>query len=147
MSQNLTCVKNIKNKQLMVRFSKYVGSVQIQLILLKTENWKHCKKIIFKCVNSAVGPIFNFFFLNKVVVGPVNSALCLLYSESMCMNSAVTIHTLWEKKKGNMKLKTHTHNKPNSNGLVLMLIFLMEVVVEIYNQIWNPTLKPDTVAK
>ena len=23
------------------------------------ENWKHCSKIVFKCVNSAVGPIFN----------------------------------------------------------------------------------------
>ena len=23
------------------------------------ENWKHCSKIIFKCVNSIVGPIFN----------------------------------------------------------------------------------------
>ena len=57
----------------------------------KTENRKHCSKIIFKCVNSAVGPIFNIF-MNKVVVGPVNSALCLLYSESMCMNSAVTVH-------------------------------------------------------
>ena len=22
-------------------------------------NWKHCSEIIFKCVNSAVGPIFN----------------------------------------------------------------------------------------
>ena len=75
----------------MVRFSKYVGSIRIQLILLKTENRKHYSKIIFKCVNSALGPILNIF-LNKVVVGPVNSALCLLYSESMCTNSAVTVH-------------------------------------------------------
>ena len=38
-----------------------LGSVWIELILLKlkTENWKHCSKIIFKCVNSVVGPIFN----------------------------------------------------------------------------------------
>ena len=28
---------------------------------LKTENWKHCSKIIFKCVNSNVRPIFNIF--------------------------------------------------------------------------------------
>ena len=36
-------------------------SIWIELILLKlkTENWKHCSKIIFKCVNNAVGPIFN----------------------------------------------------------------------------------------
>ena len=25
----------------------------------ETENWKHCSKIIFKCVNSTVGSIFN----------------------------------------------------------------------------------------
>ena len=25
----------------------------------ETENWKNCSKIIFKCVNSIVGPIFN----------------------------------------------------------------------------------------
>ena len=42
------------------------GSVWIELIVaenlkLKTENWKHCSKIIFKCVNSIVDPIFNIF--------------------------------------------------------------------------------------
>ena len=26
---------------------------------LKNENWKYCSKIIFKCVNNTVGPIFN----------------------------------------------------------------------------------------
>ena len=83
----------------MVRFSKYVGSVPIQLILLKTESWKHCNKIILKCVNSAVAPIFNIFFLKKVVIGAVNSTFCLLHNESMCMNSTVTVHTGWKKKK------------------------------------------------
>ena len=46
-----------------------------------------------------MGPIFIIFFLDKVVVGPVNSALCLLHSESMCMNSMVTVHTRRKKKK------------------------------------------------
>ena len=38
-----------------------IGSVWIELILLKlkTENWKHCSKIIFKYVNSNMGPNFN----------------------------------------------------------------------------------------
>ena len=37
----------------------------------ETENWKHYSKMIFKCVNSAMRPIFN----EKVkFVGPVNSA-------------------------------------------------------------------------
>ena len=81
----------------MVRFSKYVGSIRIQLILLKIENQKHSSKIIFKCVKSAVGPILKIF-PNKVVVGPVNCALCLLYSESMCVNSAVSVHYVLKKK-------------------------------------------------
>ena len=39
----------------------YKRCVWIELILLKlkTENWKHYSKIIFKYVNSDVGPIFN----------------------------------------------------------------------------------------
>ena len=30
-----------------------------------TKNWKHCSKIIFKYVNSAVEPIFNKNFVEK----------------------------------------------------------------------------------
>ena len=42
-------------------FFDHLGSVWIELILLKlkTYSWNHCSKIIFKCVNSTVGPIFN----------------------------------------------------------------------------------------
>ena len=129
------CAKNIKNMQSVVWFSKYVGSVRIQHILQITENWKHCCKIIFKCVNRDVGPNFNIYFWIKWL-----QALCLLHFESMCMNSVVTIHTLWKKKKGNFKLKKHTRNKPNPNGQVVTLIFSMEVVVLIYNQICSETL-------
>ena len=37
------------------------GSIWIGLILLKLKTycWNHCSKIIFKCVNSTVRPIFN----------------------------------------------------------------------------------------
>ena len=52
----------------------YYGSVWIELIVAETENWKYCSKIIFKCVNSVVGPIFNIF---KYV------------------NSACTVHKQW----------------------------------------------------
>ena len=67
----------------------------------ENENWKHCSKIIFKCVNSTVGPIFNEKNGWKVeFVGPwtmygyivhhgkVN--LCGYYS----MNSAWTVAAL-----------------------------------------------------
>ena len=30
-----------------------------RIYFAETENWKHCSKIIFKCVNSAMWPIFN----------------------------------------------------------------------------------------
>ena len=33
------------------------------------KNWKHCSKIIFKCVNSAVRPIFNKKVTEKEVCG------------------------------------------------------------------------------
>ena len=34
-------------------------------LLLKIENRKHCSKIIFKCVNSIMGPSFNENFAEK----------------------------------------------------------------------------------
>ena len=36
------------------------------------ENWKQHNKIIFKCVNNAVGPIFNESFVEKEVYGLVS---------------------------------------------------------------------------
>ena len=39
----------------------HYGSVEIELIVAETENWKHYNKIIFKYVNSVVGLIFNIF--------------------------------------------------------------------------------------
>ena len=39
------------------------------LLKLKIENWKHCSKIIFKCVNNIVWPIFNEKLLKSEVCG------------------------------------------------------------------------------
>ena len=72
------CVKNIKNMLSMVRFSKYAGSVRIQFILLKTENGKHCSKIIFKLVDSAVVPVFIFIFFVVEQSGFRSSEKCTL---------------------------------------------------------------------
>ena len=49
-----------------------MGSFGLNLLLLKlkTENWKYCSKIIFKCVNSIVRFIFNIFL---VLVVPWNA--------------------------------------------------------------------------
>ena len=53
--------KSSHSKPYLSPLSFLLACVWIELILLKlkTENWKHCSKIIFKCVNSTVGPIFN----------------------------------------------------------------------------------------
>ena len=77
---------------------RHLGSIWIQFILLKTENWKHCNKIIFKCVNNVMRPIFNFFFFqNKVVVGPMNCSRDLqtsFFNKTFIKNgSQGTIHT------------------------------------------------------
>ena len=36
-------------------------------LLLKTEKWKYCNKIIFKCVNNVVEPSFKVFFTEKSI--------------------------------------------------------------------------------
>ena len=41
---------------------------------MKTENIKHFSKIIFKYVNSIVGPSFKVVFIEKRLAGPTNSA-------------------------------------------------------------------------
>ena len=43
------------------------------LLKLKIENWKYCNKIIFKCVKSTMGPIFNIFNVWTVLLQYVNS--------------------------------------------------------------------------
>ena len=62
-------------------------------------------------MNSTVRPIFNiYFFRNKVVVGPMNSALCVLHSESTSMNDAVNVHMHWEKERKKKRRKRETQN-------------------------------------
>ena len=87
------------------------GSVWIELILLnlKTENWKHCSKIIFKSVNSTVGPIFNEKVAKKcnlwvrkqytyTLFTVESQHLRLLFNEQ-CMNSNCITPKLVKKKK------------------------------------------------
>ena len=50
-----------KYAQFSIEFSRYC-TFRVCLdrtYFAETENWKHCSKIIFKCINSIVGPIFN----------------------------------------------------------------------------------------
>ena len=67
---------------------------------MKTENWKlktekYCSKIIFKCVNSTVGPIFNKKNCWKVrFVGPVTEKLLKSWLKGTGKVAEVcTVHT------------------------------------------------------
>ena len=65
--------------------------VWIQLIFAEIENWKHCSKIIFKCINS--------------VVGPINSAWIVFFVPCTVNSCDVTIDALgkkkvWKRKRG-----------------------------------------------
>ena len=64
--------------------------VWIQLIFAEIENWKHCSKIIFKCINS--------------VVGPINNAWIVFFVSCTINSCDVTIDALGKKK----SLKTQT---------------------------------------
>ena len=65
---------------------------------LKTENRKHCSKIIFKCVNSIVGPMNSVWTVREQCV---NSIFYLLYS-------AFTVHVQEKKKKKAGKRRAET---------------------------------------
>ena len=57
-------MSNLIKEENMMWFETTKGPFEYNLLLLKLkvaeiENWKHCSKIIFKCVNSVVGLIFN----------------------------------------------------------------------------------------
>ena len=77
--QNLSYLPVVWNLTLYrPEISSIRGPFGLSLLLLKTENWKHCSKIIFKCVNSIMGPIFNIFLIRE-----------------QCMHSVWTVHTLF----------------------------------------------------
>ena len=73
----------------------HFGSVWIELILLKLkiENWKHCSKIIFKYMNSTVGPIFNEKLIKSEVCG-----VCKQYTNILFTKERVN-HYGWKEKK------------------------------------------------
>ena len=93
----------------------------------ETENWKHCSKIVFKCVNSAVGPIFNEKIDKKwnLWVRVHEQCIYALFTENWS-KVAATVHVpymnsnrlwgenAWKKK---MKGKTQKRNAAKRNAL------------------------------
>ena len=73
----------------------HLGCVWIELIFAETENWnwKHCSEIIFKYVNSIVGPIFNKKVAKKCNLWTVNS------THMHCSQLTKSTIAGWKKKK------------------------------------------------
>ena len=97
-----------------ILFTKDQGRVWIELIFVETENWnwKYCSKIIFKCVNSVVGPIFNKKVTEK----------CNLWDRKQCTYVLFTVDKvnycgLEKKKMKNVeeKRRRRFHCNPNSH--------------------------------
>ena len=90
-----------------------LGSVWIGLILLKLKTycWNHYSKIIFKCVNNAVGPIFNEKIDKKWNLWIRKQCTDVLFMKNW-LKVAATVHipymnssrkwgeNAWKKKKG-----------------------------------------------
>ena len=91
------------------------------MLKLKTYCWNHCSKIIFKCINSTVGPIFN-----EKVAKKWNLWVYKQYIITVCgrkvnicgycsLNSTWTVtafcQNAWKKKKKEQKRKTQTGSK------------------------------------
>ena len=85
----------------------HICNVWIELIIVETENWnwKHCSKIIFKCVNSVVGLIFNEKFAKKWI----------LWIREQCTNALFIMEKStsagWTKKKKKSVGQKRRHNK------------------------------------
>ena len=64
---NLHCRNNIiiSKYGTVVKISTTSKGLFVYRLLLKTKNWKYCSKIIFKCVNSTMRPIFSENFAKK----------------------------------------------------------------------------------
>ena len=56
------------------------GFVWIEFIVVEIEIWKHRSKIIFKCVNSVVGPVNSAWIIHEQCM---NSVFCPLHGKIM----------------------------------------------------------------
>ena len=72
----------------------------------ETENWKHYSKIIFKCVNSVVGPIFNEKIVKK----------WYLWVREQCMNALFTVEKSTFKAESKKKRETETRIAANMDA-------------------------------
>ena len=67
-------------------------------------------------MNSAMGPIFNIFFLNKVTMGPMNSVVTIVNSKFCLPKTREWKKRKEKKKEENSEMKTQMPN-PNPHSV------------------------------
>ena len=121
-----------------------IESIWIELIVVETENWKHCNKIIFKCVNSIVGPIFNIFkYVNRTATihkQYINSAATVLLQ---CQLSPGLKQNAWsegkkKEKKKRKKWKNAALNSAENAESKRAHRKLVKYQVIIFPKVWVP---------
>ena len=105
-----------------------LGFVWIELILLKLKTycWNHCSKIIFKYINSTVGPIFNEKVTEKWNLWVYEQCTDILFTEKSqhlrllfmhcSLNSSRTPPKTRENKKKKKNEKNKTQHLINANA-------------------------------
>ena len=96
--------------------TKDLSGLNLLLLKLKTKNWKHCSKIIFKCVNSTVGPIFNIFLRIKWLWVPWTVLLQYMNSTATVLIVPAFLQNEWNEKKKKLKRGRRRNFQPNPNG-------------------------------
>ena len=119
----------------------YKGSVWIGFILLKLKTycWNHCSKIIFKCVNSAVRPIFYEKIHKKKNLWVREQCTDVLFTE-IWSKVAATVYipymnsnrkwgeNAWKKKKKGKRRTETQQTNPNTHKLypIKLLVQLLD---------------------
>ena len=124
MNRSKNKLNSKKNWLLKPMPNTHEGSIWIELILLKlkTENWRHYSKIIFKRVNSTVGPIFNEKINKKLNLWVREQCIRTLFTEERSKIAAIVAWTVaacgknaWKKKKKKKKKRRNaTQQKRNA---------------------------------
>ena len=102
-------------------------------------NWKHCNKIIFKCVNSTVGPIFNFFFWIKwlwvswtVLLQCVNSDNCLKKQKTHGKKKAENVNVKHSSKRRSKQILRLRLDLAEKSSASVSSVFLFIVLLLIW---------------
>ena len=110
---------------------EHYGCVWIELIFAETENWnwKYCSEIIFKCVNSVVGPIFNKKVAEK----------CNLWDHEQYTDALFTVDKVnycgWTKKRKKKRREKRSSKNVDAEIIWIQTVTMFFWILEIINDL------------